>query len=404
MQLKMTLHRNFFFLFVAGISLLFTACGQMPTQPVRDSALPFAIALNNSVDDLFLQTQKLPGFLAAIESRIKLGTLVVDPLLDGASGQQTEVTKIAEQRVIERVQSRFQQFTVLPFNMAGVDGAQYLLNGTLTQTATSINQGQYRLNLALVELKSGLVIAQSVSRVSDKTLNINPTAFYRDSPVIAKDRAVEGYIRTSETKVGLPADALYLDHLPTSALLSEANTSYAAERFTEALTRYQAAAKRPDGQQIRVYSGLYLTQRHLGLLEDAEKTFGTIVRLGLVTNNLSVKFLFKPGSTDFISDSKVSGSYAMWLRQIARQASQIDACIVVAGHTSKTGTEQTNTRLSLQRASVVKQRLEVIVPELSKKLRETGLGYAENIVGSATDDARDALDRRVEFKVIRCSV
>lgn len=376
----------------------------MPTLSPSDSALTFTVGLNNSVDDLFAQTQKLPGFLTALEARINLGTLVVDPLLDGASGQQTEVTKIAEQRLIERVQSRFQQFTVTPFNLAGVDRAQYLLNGTLTQIVNSSSQGQYRLNLALVELKSGLVIAQAVTRISDKTLNNNPTSFYRDSPVAAKDRVVEGYIRTSETKVGLPADALYLDRLPTSALLAEANNFYNSERYKEALSRYETASKRSDGQQLRVYSGLYLTQRQLGLLEEAERTFGIIVRLGLATNNLSIKFLFKPGSTDFISDTKISSSYTMWLRQIARQTSQIDSCVVVAGHTSKTGTEQTNTRLSLQRASAVKQRLEIILPELSKKLREAGLGYSENIVGSATDDARDALDRRVEFKVVLCTI
>lgn len=404
MQLKMNNYRNILPTVLLGISSFLISCTQIPTQIASDSALTFTVALNNSVDDLFAQTQKLPGFLTSLESKLKLGTLVVDPLLDGASGQQTEVTKIAEQRVIDRVQSRFQQFTVMPFNLTGVVGAQYLLNGTLTQIGTSNNHGQYRLNLALVELKSGLVIAQAVSRVSDKTLNTNPTAFYRDSPVIAKDRVVEGYIRTSETKVGLPADALYLDRLPTSALVTEADNFYGAERFTEALSRYEAAAKRSDGQQLRIYSGLYLTQRQLGLLDEAEKTFGNIVRLGLATNNLSVKFLFKAGSTDFISDTKVSSSYAMWLRQIARQASQIDSCVVVVGHTSKTGTEQTNTRLSLQRASIVKYRLEAIVPELSRKLREAGLGYSENIVGSATDDARDALDRRVEFKVVRCNI
>lgn len=394
--------RPVFHTFLLGLTSLLMACAQMPAQPSHDAALPFALALNQSVDDLFSQTQKLPVFLARVESRLKLGAIVVDPLLDGASGQQTEVTKMAEQRVIERVKDRFQQFTVLSFNSGGVAGAQYLLNGTLTQIGASTSQGQYRLSLALVELKSGLVVAQAVSRVSDVTLNTNPTAFYRDSPVIAKDRVVEGYIRTSETKAGLPADALYLDRLPTSALVSEAISYYNSERFNEALARYEAAASRADGQQLRIYSGLYLTQRQLGKTEAAEKTFGTIARLGLATNNLSVKFLFKPGSTEFVSDAKVSGAYPMWLRQIARQTALIDACVVVAGHTSRTGSEQINTKLSLQRASLVKQRLEIIVPELAKKLRDVGLGYLENIIGTATDDARDALDRRVEFKVTRC--
>ena len=32
----------------------------------------------------------------------------------------------------------------------------------------------------------------------------------------------------------------------------------------------------------------------------------------------------------------------------------------------------------------------------------TGRGFKENLVGTGKDDASDALDRRVEFKVIGC--
>jgi hypothetical protein len=31
------------------------------------------------------------------------------------------------------------------------------------------------------------------------------------------------------------------------------------------------------------------------------------------------------------------------------------------------------------------------------------MGFRENLVGTGTDDARDALDRRVEFKISECS-
>lgn len=403
MPLTVSHTRTFAHALLAASVALLVACAA-PGTPTRDTAMPFDQALNQSIDDLFAQTQKLPAFLASMESKLKQGTMVVDPMLDGSSGQQTEITRLAEQRVMERVQARFPQFSVLAFNAAGIAGAQYVLSGTLTPLDAASNNGQYRLNLALTEIRSGLVVAQAVSRVTDASLNTSPTAFYRDSPVIAKDRVVEGYIRTSQTKAGMPADPLYIDRLPTSALLAEAIVSYDAGRLPEALQRYEIAARRPDGQQLRIYSGLYLTQWKLGQTEPAEKTFGTIARLGLATNNLSVKFLFKPGTTEFVGDTKISGPYPMWLRQIARQAAQIDSCVVVTGHTSRTGSEQSNNRLSLQRAVVVKRRMETEVPELARKLREEGLGYRENIIGTGTDDVRDALDRRVEFKLTRCDV
>ncbi|WP_443304619.1 OmpA family protein [Variovorax sp. CCNWLW235] len=370
-------------------------------RPAPGNAMPFDQAVNQAVDDLIVQTQKLPAFLAKVESTIKQSRIVIDPLLEGSSGQQTEVTRVAEQRVVQRMQSQFKQFTVTPFNSAEIERAQYVLNGTLVRDKDAAD-GRYRLNLALTEIKSGVVIAQSVARISDPTLDTRPTAFFRDSPVNGKDRGVEGYIRTAETQPGQAADALYLERLPTSTVLQEATAAYEAGRMSEALSRYEAASRRPDGQQLRIYSGLYLTQAHLGRAADAEKTFGTLARLGLETNNLSVKFLFKPGSTEFLADPKISAAYPMWLRQIARQAAQIDSCVVVTGHTSRTGPEAVNERLSLQRAVSVKTRLVGEAPPLSKKLRESGMGFRENIVGTGADDASDALDRRVEFKVAAC--
>lgn len=391
-----------FGLFICALFGLASCAAPGPKQ----HRAPFEQALNETVDDLFNQTRKLPAFLTNVESKIKKladqQTIVVDPLLDGTTGQQTEITKKAELQLMQRVQSRFDQFTVLPFTSNDVAKAQYLVNGTISQLGNPGSNSGYRLNLAMTDLKTGMVIAQAAARITDSTLDTSPTSFYRDSPAIAKDRVVEGYIKTSETKAGMAADQVYLERLPTSALLSDAIALYNKERYTEALAAYEAAAKRPDGQQLRVYNGIYLANWQLQRHAEAEKAFGVIARLGLATNNLSVKFLFKPGSTDFIPDAKLTGPYPMWLRQIARQTMQADQCVNVIGHTSRTGGEQTNERLSLQRALVIKSRLLQEEVGLSRKLFEEGRGFKENIVGSGTDDARDALDRRVEFRVVKC--
>jgi outer membrane protein OmpA-like peptidoglycan-associated protein len=39
---------------------------------------------------------------------------------------------------------------------------------------------------------------------------------------------------------------------------------------------------------------------------------------------------------------------------------------------------------------------------LGTRLRAVGVGSREALVGLGTDDARDALDRRVEFRVVDC--
>jgi len=140
----------------------------------------------------------------------------------------------------------------------------------------------------------------------------------------------------------------------------------------------------------------------LGRNDDAEKAFAKIVALGLATNSLSVKFLFRPGSLEFVNDPKISGPYAMWLRIVAREIASSKSCVTIVGHTSKTGSEQFNDRLSLQRAVTIQRRIEALAPETASRMQSQGVGFRENLVGSGTDDLRDALDRRVEFKVRGC--
>jgi outer membrane protein OmpA-like peptidoglycan-associated protein len=75
----------------------------------------------------------------------------------------------------------------------------------------------------------------------------------------------------------------------------------------------------------------------------------------------------------------------------------------VIGHTSATGLPAINDRLSGLRADYIKDRLEDEQRSLRGRLIATGKGSREMIVGTGRDDASDALDRRVEFKVAQCS-
>jgi hypothetical protein len=259
------------------------------------------------------------------------------------------------------------------------------------------------LTVALSDRESGLVVAQSAARFVEAGLDRKPTRFFVESPVLVQDRSSEGYTRTTDTPAGRAADALYISQVETSALLADALAAYNAEKWPEALAGYTAAAKRTDGQQLRTFNGLYLTNVRLGNTAAAEQAFGKIVQLGLETNNLAVKLLFRPGSaTDFWPGRDYSGVYPIWIRQLARAMQSSGHCVNIVGHTSRTGSEAVNDRLSLQRAETVKRLLEAEVRSLSSKLRASGVGYRENIIGTGTDDERDAIDRRVVFKIVDC--
>jgi outer membrane protein OmpA-like peptidoglycan-associated protein len=217
-----------------------------------------------------------------------------------------------------------------------------------------------------------------------------------------KDRTVEGQIRTAQAAPGTPADGVYMASLSVAALISEGSRLYEAGEYAQALAVYEAAAARPDGRHLRVFNGLYLSNIQLNRAEGAEAAFGRLVLLGLTTNSLAVKFLFKPGSTDFWPDPKINAAYPMWIRVVARESLAAKACITVAGHTSRTGSDQANERLSVSRAVAIQKRLEGAAPEIAGRLQSTGFGFRENLVGTGSDDVRDALDRRVEFRVRSC--
>src|SRR5204863_1857025 len=254
---------------------------------------------------------------------------------------------------------KFAQFDVAAVNSNVLGKAQYVLAATLTPIdAAKATGGTFRISLSLTDIKTGFVVAQSVARVRSEGIDTTPSAFYRDSPSLTKDRVVEGQIRTAQTPTGSAADEFYMSRLPINALISEGSNRYEAGNYAEALRYYESAAARPEGQQLRVFNGLYLAYTQLGRTDDAEKAFAKIVALGLATNRLSVKFLFRPGSVDFLADPKVSGPYNMWLRVVTREVATSGTCLTIVGHTSKTGTEQFNDKLSTQRAVTIQTRIE----------------------------------------------
>lgn len=371
-----------------------------PPPPSREQAFEQAVA--EATDALVAQTQMLPAIISKVEAKLIKRNVVIDPMLDAGTGQQTALTQQLERRVSERIAQRHEGFAIQPFDAAGLGKSQMLLVGTLTRTNAERARSPIRIDLALVDLKSGLVSAQASALAADSGLDTTPLPYYRDSPVLVQDRIIEGYLRTAATPSGQRADAIYFERLGTAALIDQATVSYNAERYQDSLAQFKAALDAPAGEQLRVLNGLYLANVKLGRTADAEQAFGRVVALGIAYNQLGVKFLFNPGGTEFWSDTKISGAYGMWLRQIARESVAAQVCMNIVGHTSRTGSEAYNDSLSLQRATVIRQRLAAEAAELANRTKPQGMGFRHNIVGSGTDNAVDALDRRVEFKIVAC--
>jgi outer membrane protein OmpA-like peptidoglycan-associated protein len=333
--------------------------------------------------------------------------VVIDPILDGVSGEQTVASRLIETRLREIAKKEFSKYDIRDFNTQNVAAKPLAIVGTLTGlTADGKTVGKpdsYRVSLALVDLASNKVISRGEARSTLTGVDITRSAYYADSPVWVRDETVDAYIQTAETtKVGDAVNPIYRSHVESSPTIAEAIVAYEAKSFAQSLELYQRAATMAKGDELRVYTGLYMANWKLGKRAEAEEAFGKIVDTGLAANKLSVKFLFQPGRTDFWADTNISGAYGMWVQKIATRVAKVEKCLDVVGHTSRSGNEQVNEKLSLARADAVKRRLATVVPTLGNRTNVTGMGYRENLVGSGADDLTDLQDRRVEFKLTAC--
>jgi outer membrane protein OmpA-like peptidoglycan-associated protein len=377
------------------------AASAAPPPPPPPPILPFDEAVLSAANNLLGKAQ-LPANGA---TRFPV---VIDPLIDGMTGGQSVATQAMGDRLVALIRERYsQQYEVLPFNTLSVAKSPLVLIGTFTgvnkERKTEGQREAYRICFALADMKSGKLVSKGLAFARPDGVDPTPTAHFRDAPAWAEDPATLGYIRTCQgTRAGDPIHPMYIDRILAASMISEAMDAYAAGKYTDALALYETVARAPAGHQMRTFTGLYLTNWRLGRHEAATRAFGQVVDQGLESKRLGVKFLFRPGSIAFWNDPRTSLPYPMWLDELSAKASKRQACMEVVGHTSRTGPEPVNERLSLLRAEYVKGQIERIQPTLSNRMIANGVGSRENLIGNGRDDGSDALDRRVEFKVVGC--
>src|SRR5271154_1585712 len=367
--------------------------------PPPPTPVAFDPALLKAANDLFSKAK-----LDVTPDKV---TLVIDPLIDGVTGAQSSATHLEEKRVVELVKSNYPRFQVARFSSETVAKSPIVLIGTFTAINNAGVAGgardAYRICLALADLKTKTIISKGVARALPEGIDPTPVSFFAESPVFAKDASTDAYIKSCQgTKVGDTIDQAYADRIVVASLVNDGIEAYDAGRYRDALDVYQSALKTPGGEQLRVLNGIYLANYRLHRTRAAMEAFGKVVDYGLTGDRLAVKFLFKPGSTQFISDRNIRAPYDAWIEKIAERTAAKQGCLEVIGHTSATGLPAINDRLSGLRADYIKDRLEDEQRSLRGRLVATGRGSREMIVGTGKDDASDALDRRVEFKVVPC--
>lgn len=384
--------------------LVLAACASK-IEPTINTRYPleFDVAMKALAEQLFTQVRNNQNVI----SRIGNTMLVVDPFIDANTAEVTETTRSIEQAVFAEARQAFPNFTVMRMDAGNIGKANFVIGGIIRldeySTGNKASGRFYRVSASVTDMKTGVVIANADVWVANKSLKHIPIGTYQDSPMYLKDRRTEGYIATATTLPGNKADHEYFASLPTAALLVEAERAYEEGRLKVAEQLFKMVEARDDGRIMKTYSALYLIYRKLNQPEEAENMFARLVDVGLENKNISARLLFSVNSTEFVGDRELRDQYAVWLRQIARKVASSNVCLQVVGHSSKTGAESYNDTLSLQRAEAVLAAMVKNHGGLAQRVRADGRGYRNNIIGTGSDDAQDAIDRRVEFSIVSCS-
>ena len=320
---------------------------------------------------------------------------VMDPFKDTQTGQELTVNDLIENLFIQNLNQHLEVIALSPEN---IPDAEFVFRGILSleKDPVSNKQRNYHIYARLDEKSTGRWIAGGDVWVGN--FPYIPKPIYADMPAYPIDRNLE---KLKESLADPAAeDKDYTAFLDTQSLLSEGNRLYEKGEYKEALKRYEDVSKREDGQKMAVWLGLYNIYLRLKDLEKAGNSFRKAVEIGVRENNeIFSKFLFDVNSAYFTKDKKLFQEYEIQLREISDYLKKTKTCVRITGHVSRTGDPGF---LSKRRAETVQRIMAETFPKIYRYSEITGMGYKECLKCTVPDSDENAIDRRVEFKIIPC--
>jgi len=378
---------------VAGCAAPVKQTGTIEPLPFDAAAIKMAEALYQQFEGNLSMLDKLTG-----------RNLVVDQVIDADTGESTVATRRVEEYLVSV--GKRHQFNVALASPDSMADAQYIVTGIIRYEPApwrDHKEKAYRIAASVVGIKSALVLANQDAWVANRTIQNQPVSIYADAPIYLKDSLIDAKIRTAQTAPGQTVSPAYRDALPSEALAAAAGVKFDQGDYLAASKAYQAVLARPDGRTLKAYAGLYQSFKKLNQPREAEAAFAGLISKAVEQNRVSIKFLFEVNSVEFFRGIEMSRDYPMWLRQLAKSVRASQKCLDIQGHSSRSGTEQYNQQLSLQRARYLQTLMQPDFPDVMQRSVAVGRGFRDNIIGSGTDDIQDAVDRRVDFLIRDCA-
>jgi outer membrane protein OmpA-like peptidoglycan-associated protein len=392
MRIIWALNKVIFYLLVIHFLV---SCQFIPVQPVTPAYLTLDTAILSLSHNLINQLQQ-PTQSAA---------LVINPFVVIESGQVVQASLDIEALLLDEIPKRFNQLQVSRLTPKSLKTAHYLLNGFIKSEAHLNEPGKkyYQVAASILDLTHHTIVARSKIGIVSPGLNYQPTPSYEDNPMYVKDKLLDNLIRIIKIPVGTQVNMNYYAVITIKALLAEAQAAYDKGQYELAYRLFKNIVQPPSGKVMEAYGGLYSSAFKLGKLKEAEENFAHMVVLGIKAGSLPVKLLFQPNLTEFLAEPSLKQQYTIWLKQISQYFKEHQQqCVNIIGHTSQYGIYEYNKRLSKRRAEKIQSLMQSIFVGIIHRSKTIGKGPDETIVGTIPDSAENAIDRRVEFRVVDC--
>lgn len=392
MRIIRVLNKVIFYLLVIHFLV---SCQFIQVQPATPTYLTLDTAILSLSRNLINQLQQ-PTQSAA---------LVINPFVAIESGQVVQASLDIEALFLDEIPKHFNQFQVSRLTPNSLKTAHYLLNGFIKSEGHLNEPGKkyYQVVASILDLTHHTIVARSKIGIVSPGLNYQPTPSYEDNPMYIKDKLLDSLIRIVKIPVGTQVNMDYYAAITMKALLVEAQTAYDKGQYELAYRLFKNIVQPPSGKVMEAYGGLYSSAFKLGKLKEAEENFAHMVVLGVKAGSLPVKLLFQPQLTEFLAEPSLKQQYTIWLKQISQYFKEHQQqCVNIIGHTSQYGIYEYNKRLSKRRAEKIQSLMQSIFVGIIHRSKTIGKGPDETIVGTTPDSAENAIDRRVEFRVVDC--
>lgn len=257
----------------------------------------------------------------------------------------------------------------------------------------------FEIDYSVREYPDAKLLLSGSALVNARHFDATPTRFYKDAPMyFAADQQQELVALAS----GDEGSAKLTRAMTRSLAYENARGAYDKEQYEIAARRFDEILTSGTPDDLLALSGKFQSLWKLDRKSDAEAAFGRLVDAAIKKNALSLKLLFSVGRDDFEASHELYQQYPLWIRQLARGMQASGRCFEIRGHSSHSGTAEYNDNLSAERARRVMRYMIAAQAGLAGRISARGYGFSANVIGSGTDDARDAIDRRVDFAESAC--